>query len=95
MDINLIKQLAGLLICILLIIRTEPALNRMGAASPLLVRLAYALIFIAAAAGVLSIMTGSVPGIETLLLATGTVALLRVNRHSRHQNPIEKGPSHA
>lgn len=94
MDTSTLQQAIGLLLCGLILMRTEPALNRMGHEAPALVRLSFALLAAASLAGILAIFSGRIPGFETLLLATGTATLLLCDRRIRILTR-HKGPRHA
>ena len=99
--IELLTQLIGALCCALILIRTEPALNRMGALSPpLIVRLAFALLVTGAIATLLAIISDHVPDRPTLILLAGTAALTLCERRVRllsgtHGTPSRKGLPHA
>ena len=96
---NLTAQLIGLVLCILILIRVEPALNRMGHASPPpLVRAAFALLAAGAVAGIFAIFAGQVPDAHVLLLTAGTAALTMCKRRIRlltRIRPPRKGLNHA
>ena len=81
---NLAAQLIGLVLCILILVRVEPALNRMGRTSPPpIVRAAFALLATGAVAGIFAIFAGQVPDIYVLLIAAGTAALTLCKRRIR------------
>lgn len=78
------SQVIGLMLLMLIVWRTEPALNRMGDKSPpLMVRLSFALLFTGSVAGILFIIAGHVPDIASLLLIAGTAALTFCERRLR------------
>ena len=96
---NLSAQLIGIVLCILILVRAEPALNRMGHASPpLIVRVAFALLASGAVAGIFAIFAGQVPDTYVLLLTAGTAALTLCKRRIRlltRIRPPRKGLNHA
>lgn len=97
---DLTAQLIGLILCGLILWRTEPALNRMGHTSPpVLVRIAFALLATGAVAGILAIFAGQIPSLPTLLMTAGTAALTFCERRIRiltgHRQPTRKGLHHA
>ena len=91
-------QALGVTLCALILIRAEPAINRMGHLSPpLLVRLAFALLVTGAVAGIIAILAGTVPDPHTLIILAGTAALTFCERRLRilsGTNP-RKGHPHA
>lgn len=98
MDSTALQQTLGVLLCAVILWRTEPALNRMGPAAPNMIRLSFTLLATAAVGGIIAILAGRVPGPEGLMLAAGTAALLICDRRIRiltRPRPIKKGPSHA
>lgn len=99
--LDLAAQLTGLIVCTLIVWRTEPAINRMGNDSPpMLVRIAFALLATGAVGGILVIFGGNVPELHTLILTAGTAALtfcerrIRLLTGRRHPSP-RKGLNHA
>ena len=96
---DLAAQLIGIVLCILILVRVEPALNRMGSTSPpLIVRAAFALLATGAVAGIFAIFAGQVPDTYVLLLAAGTAALTLCKRRIRLLTRIrqpKKGLPHA
>lgn len=96
-----LAQLIGLILCAIILMRAEPAINRMGRASPpLLVRLAFTLLATGAVAGILAILAGSIPDRHTLILLSGTAALTLCERRVRilsagHPPHPRKGLPHA
>ena len=79
---NLLSQLAGIVLCILILVRAEPALNLMGDSDPppFIVRAAFAMLAAGAVSGILAIFGGAVPPLYILLLAAGTAALTLCKR---------------
>ena len=101
--LSTLAQLLGLLCCLIILVRAEPAINRMGNLSPpFIVRFAFALLVTGALSGILSILTGGIPDAHTLILLAGTAALtlcerrIRILSGTRHRpNPQRKGLPHA
>lgn len=94
----LLQQALGIFLCIVILARTEPALNRMGKEAPGLIRAAFVMLASASVAGILAILTGHAPGLETLLLAAGIALLLMCDRRIRiltKNRNQEKGLRHA
>lgn len=96
-DITLIQQALGIFLCIVILARTEPAINRMGKEEPGLIRAAFVLLASASVAGILAILAGHIPGMETLLLSAGTTSMLLCDRRIRilTKNRNRKGLRHA
>lgn len=93
-------QIVALILFALILWRTEPALNRMGKASPpLMVRVSFILLATGAIAGILGILSGQVPDTPSLILTAGTAALTFCERRIRlltgHHHPQRKGIRHA
>lgn len=84
-DIDTAAKLAELLCCIVILARTEPALNRMDAeTTPPLIRIAFALLATGAAAGILALFAGQTPSLPTLVLTAGTAAMTFCERRIRY-----------
>lgn len=82
--LDAIAQFLGLILCVIILIRAEPAINRMGQNSPpMLVRLAFALLATGAVGGIIAILAGAVPDRHTLILIAGTAALTVCERRVR------------
>lgn len=73
---TLMQQMAGFLLCLVIIILTEPNINRMDRRAPLLLRLGLWALCVAAAAGILFILMGDAPPWPTLILALGVCCYL-------------------
>ena len=94
-----LAQMIGLVCCLIILVRAEPAINRMSHRSPPLVRFAFALLVTGALAGILAILTGTVPDRTTLIILAGTAALTVCERrvrllsgpHYRPYNQTRKG----
>ena len=95
---DLAAQILAALLSTLILIRAEPALNRMGAGSPpFIVRIAFALLATGAIATLLALLAGHIPDHPTLLLLAGTAALTFCERRVRLLSGphSRKGQSHA
>lgn len=98
---NATAQVLLLLACLLIIYRAEPALNRMGEDTPLSLRVAFLLLSVSAAGGILYTLIGHIPDWLTVLFAVGAAALLfcerriKVLTRCRFKQPKGKGPRHA
>ena len=94
-----ILALTGLIIYAVLLIRTEPAINRMRKdTTPFKVRLTFALLAAGSAGGILSIISGRVPSLIDLCISGGITALLLCERRVRlitRFNSQKKGLRHA
>ena len=98
-QLDLAAQAFGIILCLIILIRAEPALNCMGRESPpMIVRLAFALLATGAVAGIIGILAGHVPDSSFLILAAGTAALILCKRRIRLLSRIynrKKGPINA
>lgn len=98
---QLAAQAVFLLACLIILFRTEPVINRMGENTPPLIRIAFLLLVIGSASGVLFTLLGQVPDWLTIIFALGVAALLfcerriRVLTRIRPKPPQNKGISHA
>ena len=96
----MIQQLLALAACLVIIAVTEPAINRMSCRSPLVLRIGFWLICVAAAGAVLDILLGNVPPWSAVIGAVGIAALLigerRVlTRYTRRREIDKSGGVHA
>lgn len=89
---DLILQCTALLLAGVMLWRAEPALNRMSRCTPFLVRLAFLLIAVGALALGLSVLSGRVPDVQTVLIAAGVAALLVCERRLRVLLPRSRPP---
>lgn len=69
--------------CLIVIIRSEGAINRMTRATNMLVRLSFMQIAASAVAGLLAIGIGYVPGWREILMSWGVAALMICDRRLR------------
>ena len=95
MSVDPIYQGLGIVICLIIIVRTEPAINRMSCRTITLVRLSFVLLAGSAVGAILSIFGGAVPAPSFLLLAAGIAALLFCDRRIRFLTRAQKGIKNA
>lgn len=91
-------DLAGIMFAALILLRTEPAINRMSKTTHWMIRYALLLIAAAALAIILSTLAGDPPGIITTLLAAGIALMLICDRRLRFllpNTPNRSGDRHA
>jgi hypothetical protein len=82
--IDFILQFSTVAACALIVVRTEPALNRMHRATPLLVRLSFYQLAVAASAEALAVASFChVPSWREALLAGGVATLMLCERRIR------------
>ena len=92
--LDLLAQILSIAACVIIIWRTEPALNRMSRCTPLLVRLAFWLIVVASASAIVMIALGDVPPWPSVLGVLGTAALLFCERRLRYLTRHPKNHAH-
>lgn len=80
---DLLAQSGGIALCIVIFWRAESAINRMGKDTLRLVRIAFVLLAVGAAAMVVLILLGAVPSWPSLLICAGVAALLFCERRIR------------
>lgn len=78
--ITSIMQAIVVLAALVIIVRTEPALNRMSHCTPFMVRAAFHLLALGAAAEIVCIVVGDVPSWPTAIVTAGVAALLICKR---------------
>lgn len=79
----IILQAIVILAGIVIIVRVEPALNRMSRCTPFMVRVAFHLLALGAAAQIVCIVVGDVPSCPTAIVTAGIAALLICERRLR------------
>lgn len=79
----LILQAIVLVAAFVIIVRAEPALNRMSRCTPFMVRAAFHLLALGAAAEIVCIVVGDVPSWPTAIVTAGIAALLICERRLR------------
>lgn len=80
---TIILQAIVLLAAVVIIVRAEPALNRMNRCTPFMVRAAFHLLTLGAAAEIVCVVAGDVPNWPTAIVAVGIAALLICERRLR------------
>lgn len=97
----LAAQTLFVIACLLIVWRADTANKRMSRATPLLIRIAFNLLFSGAIACALDTLLGGAPPWQTVLLAWGIAALLFCERRVmvltriRSTPPQDKDPHHA
>lgn len=94
MSLDTIAQLASAVACLVILIRTEPAINRMHIGrTPLLLAQAFWGLAVAAATGLVDILLGGVPPWSATFGALAVAALLSCERRVRYLSrlPPETG----
>lgn len=86
----LIIQSIVLVAAVFIVIRAEPALNRMQKGTPILVRLSFLLITLGAVAEIMFVLAGDVPSWSTAIITVGIAALLFCERRLRVLCPPNK-----
>jgi hypothetical protein len=76
-------QALTLVACAIVIVRAEPAMNRMSRATLMTVRLAFYQLAVAAGAEVVAILVGRVPSWRETLMACGIATLMLCERRIR------------
>lgn len=88
----LLLSLASAAACAVILLRAEPALNRMSPATSTTVRVAMWLLTVGAAAQLLAITMGTIPQWPTVLLELGVACLLYCERRLRVIIPTPRQP---
>lgn len=86
----LILQTIVLVAAVVIILRTEPALNRMNHGTPFLVRSAFHLLTVGAVSEIVFILAGDVPTGSMAILYAGVAVLLICERRLRVLCPPPK-----
>ncbi|MEW6612720.1 MAG: hypothetical protein AB1409_08265 [Pseudomonadota bacterium] len=79
----LLLQTIVLLAAMVILVRAEPALNRMGRSTPILIRASFHLLALGAAAQIVTILAGEVPSWPTAIVVVGAASLLVCERRLR------------
>jgi len=88
---TIILQTIVVLAAVIIIVRTEPALNQMSHCTPFIVRVAFHLLAMGAAAEIVCVMVGDVPAWPTAIVTTGVATLLICERRLRVLCPPPRG----
>lgn len=83
MNLVMLQQAVVLIASVIIIARSEPAINRMSGCTPMLVRLSFLALTIGAAAEIVSIVTGTPPGWPDTIIISGVAALLLCEKRMR------------
>lgn len=94
---DLALKLALILACGTILMRVEPALNRMSRCTPWQIRYAMLLIAGGALLGMFGLLDGGSTDLSTVVLALGIAIFLRVDRRLRafFPRPHHQGDTHA
>ena len=84
---ELIQQVIGLLCTVVIVVRAESVLNRMNRQTPLLVRTAFHLLTVGAAAEIVCIVSGDAPSWSMVIVAAGVAMLLLCERRLQVFSP--------
>jgi len=82
--IEIILKALMLIACSVILMRCEPALNRMSPCTPWAIRYAMLLIALGALLGLFGLLDGGHANASTVILATGIAILLIGERRIRH-----------
>lgn len=94
--IDLALKLLLLIACCAILVRCEPALNRMSPCTPWPIRYALLLIALGAMLGIFGLLDGGSTHPATVILACGIAILLTGERRLRHLfNHQKQGDRHA
>lgn len=86
----MLLQIIVLLGAGVIIVRAEPVLNRMSRCTPFMVRAAFHLLALGAAAEIVFVITGDVPTWPAAIVTLGVAALLFCERRLRRLWPSTK-----
>jgi hypothetical protein len=78
-----ILQAIVLMAAIVIVVRSEPALNRMSPCTPFMIRASFHLLTVGAVAEIVFILAGDVPSWPTAITSVGVAALLFCERRLR------------
>lgn len=76
-------QIAVIVAAVMIVVRAEPALNRMSRDTPFVVRVAFHLLALGAVAEIVFIVAGDVPSWPMAIVTLGVAALLVCERRLR------------
>lgn len=79
----LLLQAIVLAAALVIVVRSEPALNRMSQCTPFLIRVSFHLLTVGAIAEIVFILAGYVPSWPTAITSVGVAALLFCDRRLR------------
>lgn len=78
-----ILQAIVLMAALVIVVRSEPALNRMSRCTPFMIRASFHLLTVGAIAEIVFILAGDVPSWPTAITSVGVAALLFCERRLR------------
>lgn len=78
-----ILQAIVLVAALVIVVRSEPALNRMSRCTPFMIRASFHLLTVGALAEIVFILAGDVPSWPTAITSVGVAALLFCERRLR------------
>lgn len=78
-----ILQVIVLVAALVIVVRSEPALNRMSRCTPFMIRASFHLLTVGAIAEIVFILAGDVPSWPTAITLVGVAALLFCERRLR------------
>lgn len=78
-----ILQAIVLVAALVIVVRSEPALNRMSRCTPFMIRASFHLLTVGAIAEIVFILAGDVPSWPTAITSVGVAALLFCERRLR------------
>lgn len=76
-----------------IVVRAEPALNRMSKTTPFLVRVSFHLLTLGAVAEIVFVLTGGTPAWQSAITTAGIAALLFCERRMRILFPTQRSQS--
>ena len=76
-------QVIVLVAALVIVVRSEPALNRMSRCTPFMIRASFHLLTVGAVAEIVFILAGDVPSWPTAITSVGVAALLFCERRLR------------
>ncbi len=80
---TMLLQIIVVMAAAVIIVRAEPALNRMSRCTPIMVRVAFHLLALGAAAEIVCVITGDVPSWPAAIVTLGVATLLFCERRLR------------
>lgn len=92
--ITLLLQAIVLMAAAIVVVRAEPALNRMSKSTPFLVRVSFHLLTLGAIAEIVFVLAGGIPAWQSAITTVGIAALLFCERRMRILfPPHQRSPS--
>lgn len=91
--IALLLQAVVLAAAAIIVVRAEPALNRMSKTTPFLVRVSFHLLTLGAVAEIVFVLAGGIPAWQSAITTVGIAALLFCERRMRILFPPQRRTS--